>query len=192
MTRHPLSGLYLVRNYHPELDPYASIMDLQEEAALELTAKYTGYKFEGNYYRRRQQVENWLAAQAKEEGVLIENPQPLYFKLTERPIVSPAVICIEAERIPPHFLSFTFDDSFENCHAAETGQAKTPKLVHPEHGKVYNADNIRERISGCGMLEGLCSVTGLLRYIEVQVWTRRIPEFLPKTASVKEAFKPSS
>lgn len=169
-------------------------MNQEEGAAMELTRRFTQHNYPGNYYKRRQAVEQWVRTEAEKSGVLIECPVPLYLTLTDKPVPTnrkQGVICVEAEKFFPRLISFTFDDSFENCRAAETGSAETKGLKHPEHGRVFDAWNIRQKIAEHGMLQGPCPDTGKIRYVEAQLWTRRLPELAAEGAPIKETAKPS-
>jgi hypothetical protein len=113
-------------------------------------------------------------------GIQPENTKPLYFLLSNEerpdpPVRAGKVLSIPAENIPAHLVSFTFDDCFYNYQRIVEG--KDIGLDHPMHGQVLNGEQVADTLKNLGWLPVHEPNGRTPRYIEAQVWTRRISDF---------------
>jgi hypothetical protein len=187
---HSLKGLWVVRYYRAGLDPYKSMMDMDIEAAAKHNEHYCGYSTghgSRKYIEDRQSIETWLAAQASVAGIEPENKKPLYFVLSREKVPVPHVrigqtetLSIPLENIPSNLVSFTFDDSYYNHMQGAKGEAF--HFTHPMHGKVLNGRQFADALAEHGWVPEREPGSGTMRYIEAQLWTRRIADFVSPAA----------
>ena len=183
MDDHPLKGLWILRYYPEGLDPSSSVMDMGIDEAAAHNERHCHYSVGGEsrkYIEARIKVEEWLAAQAATNGIQPENTKPLYFLLSREeqpnpPIRAGKVLSIPAENIPAHLVSFTFDDCFYNYH--RTVEGKDIGLDHAAHGRVLNGEQTADTLKTHGWPPEREPNGKTPRYIEAQLWTRRIEDF---------------
>lgn len=174
--QHPLKGYWLTRTslVGEGIDPWKSIMDMQDIDAAEVLIATTGKKFSGDYIEERRNVEKWLFDRAIKSGVITDGNPPLYLTFSSEPAKNPKEgrICINipAERIPTEYLSFTVYDSFHNYSTLQGRPANNaPKELQPV---VYTAVELSKLVlsSGFPRLEDG-------GYIECQIWRRNLSAF---------------
>lgn len=157
-------------------------MDLPAKEAAALNSRYCNYG-DGDslrYINRRRQVERWLLERARAVGIKPEDDIPLHFlitseKLPDPPIRGGAVLSFQAECLPIHLVSFTFDDGFYN-YAREVERA-TLRIQHPLHGQVLEPRRLAAALRKYGWLPSRMPDGRYPRYIEAHLWTRRVSDF---------------
>jgi len=86
-----------VRAYHKDAHPFATVMDLSREEALDVYKKVAPVVVDNlakgkDHLKQRKDIENWLREGARASGVNVRRENPVYFALTRDPEAVGAVL----------------------------------------------------------------------------------------------------
>lgn len=190
-----LQGYYLMRAYHKDAPPFATVSDLPDSEAIALceekepTRGLTSMDTEGTrdqsaYMQKRQQTEDWLRNNARASGTRIDKQNPVYFAFTREPerfrehmAAKPGMELYEspAADVDLSNWSFTMNDHFFADLDNGDKSVKTLKDYppHPLHGKVLNAAQLLAAIEEYGYPED-----EMVHNFEAQMWADA-PTLLP-------------
>jgi hypothetical protein len=193
-----LEDMYVVRIHHKDIAPYDVVTRLPFEKAVEaceaaepsrgLTPPDAlGHRDQHAYMHHRLRVDAWMENKARQSGVRIDDPHPVFFALTkdptpfietfidgkphpflarsaaQRPDVS--LVVAKVSDLDLTNWSFTVGDSFVG-YAADTHTTigDIHSDAHPLHGQVLNGAQLQEYLALHGMPDSTNAT------IDAQLW----------------------
>lgn len=161
MKKNELEGWYLVRAY-VDADPFATVMDLPREEALDVYKKIAPAVLENlakghDNLKSRQKFENGLREKARVSGVDIRKENPVYFVLTRDPqaagatlqpmanVADKKVIVIPASVVNLSTCSFTYAPHRDVPHAIDEAFCNAQQIA--EVVKTYDEPAVGRAIT---------------------------------------------